>query len=82
MAILRILGGNGDTTLTWDPQAVATDDLDAKAAVAEAERIFKENMEKGASAFTRSSPDDTARRIEEFDPNAKEIFVVPAIAGG
>ena len=51
------------------------------AAVREAERIFQEQQARGATAF-RVAPDKPAERIDEFDPRADEIIMVPRVAGG
>jgi len=52
-----------------------------KRAVEEAERIFAEERKKGATAFLVESG-KPAQRIEEFDPFAKEIIMVPRVVGG
>jgi hypothetical protein len=51
------------------------------AAVEEAERIFREERARGATAF-RVEPGSPARRIDEFDRSAEQIVMVPRIAGG
>ena len=47
----------------------------------EAERIFREERARGATAF-RVEADSTALRIDEFDTTAEQIIMVPRIAGG
>jgi hypothetical protein len=81
MSVLRVLNGSGDTSIRWDPERVAVADPEALAAVAEAERIFKKARSSGALAFT-VSPGRPAERINEFDPNASEVLVIPAMVGG
>ena len=81
MAKLRILSARGDSVVVWDPQGAETGDVEAAAAVAEAERIFQEHRSRGATAF-RLAPDKPAERIDEFDPRAQEIIMVPRVAGG
>jgi len=68
----------GDDRLAWDEQKVLEGDPEAIAAVKEAERIFKEAQEKGATAFIPGNP---AQRINHFDPS-KEMVMVPRVVGG
>ena len=81
LAVLRILNGSGDTSVSWDPQGLAHADPEAKAAVKEAERLFAKARSQGAVAF-RMNGDEPATKLTEFDPNAQEILVVPAMVGG
>jgi hypothetical protein len=81
MANLRILSARGDSVVTWDRKGAEAGDLEAAAAVQEAERIFEEQRARGATAF-RVAPDKPAERIDEFDPLAQEIIMVPRVAGG
>ena len=81
MAKLRILSARGDSVVVWDPKRADTGDAEAKAAVEEAERIFEEQRARGATAF-RVAPDKPAERIDDFDPKANEIIMVPRVAGG
>lgn len=74
MGLLRVLCARGDVKVEWD-----TDRADA---VAEAERIFQENAARGYAAFKLDSSVDTATRIDQFDPAAREIIQVPRIVGG
>jgi len=74
MGILRVLGPNGDTKVEWD--------LDVEETVREAERILKQNVLKGYVAFRVDEGIGTAQRIDEFDPQAKQILQVPRIMGG
>ncbi|MFN8526287.1 MAG: hypothetical protein U0821_24575 [Chloroflexota bacterium] len=81
MAKMRVLSGRGDTILEWDERRVRTGDPEAQAAVREAERIFEEQRRRGASAF-RVDGDQPAVRIDQFDPSAKQIIIIPRVAGG
>jgi hypothetical protein len=81
MARLRILSARGDTVVEWDGQGVVVGDPEALAAVREAERIFGEQRARGATAF-KVAPGRTAERIDQFDPRADQIIVVPRVAGG
>jgi hypothetical protein len=81
MAKLRVLSARGDTTVEWDGRQAGAGDAEALAAVQEAERIFAEHRARGATAF-RVAPDGPAERIDDFDPTAEQIVVVPRVAGG
>lgn len=81
MGKLRILSPRGDTTVQWDTKAAEIGDPEALAAVREAERIFREERARGATAF-KIETGRPARKIEEFDPTAEQIVMVPRIAGG
>jgi hypothetical protein len=81
MATLLILSARGDTAYRWDAERAATGDAEAQAAVREAERIFREHRGRGATAF-RVVADRPAERIDDFEPKAEQIVIVPRIAGG
>lgn len=81
MAKLRILSARGDTVVEWDEHRLDVGDPEALAAVREAERIFGEQRARGATAF-RVAPDQRAERLDEFDPTAEQIIMVPRVAGG
>ena len=74
MGLLRVLCGKGDVKVEWDTEKAE--------AIAEAERIFRDNATRGYAAFKVETGVDTAVRIEEFDPTAKEIIQIPRIVGG
>ncbi len=82
MAMLRVMGSCGDTKVVWDERKVVEGDPEALAAVREAERLFRENRARGATAFRVKPNNEPAERIDEFDPQAEHIVVVPRIAGG
>jgi len=71
----------GDDRVTWDEQKARADDSEAIAAVREAERIFAQERAKGATAF-RVEPGKPTHRIEQFDPTAEQIVMVPRVVGG
>lgn len=73
VGVMKIMGKSGHSTVTWDP---AVEQL-----VKEAERIFKEQRQKGAAGFA-IDVDKKTRRIDKFDPTAREIVMVPRIVGG
>jgi hypothetical protein len=81
MAKMRVLSARGDTTIEWDGQKVELGEPEALSAVREAERIFAEQRARGATAF-KVSPGEQAERIDDFDPRAEQIVVVPRVAGG
>ncbi len=81
MAKLRVLSSRGDTVVEWDEQKAALGEPEAVSAVREAERIFEEQRARGATAFV-VAPDQPARRIDTFDPNAEQVVMVPRVAGG
>jgi hypothetical protein len=81
VSVLRILDGSGDTHVSWDRDGVAAGDPEAMAAVREAERIFEKARAGGAAAF-QIMPHGPARRLDRFDPEAKEVLVIPAMVGG
>jgi hypothetical protein len=81
MSMLRVLSRSGDDRYSWDRAAVAVGDEEAVAAVKEAERIFHEQRTRGATAV-RMTPGKPAERIDEFDPSAEEIVMLPRVIGG
>ena len=81
MGKLHILSGHGDETVEWDSRRVATGDPEAAAPVREAERIFREQLQRGATAF-KVVPGEPAVRLDAFDPEADEVIVIPRVAGG
>jgi hypothetical protein len=81
MANLRVLSWRGDTKVSYDVERAVAGETEQVAAVAEAERIFREERARGATAF-RVLGGEAAERIDEFDPTAEQIVIVPRIAGG
>lgn len=81
MGKLRVMSFEGDRTVVWDQQRAECGDPEAVAAVREAERIFEEQIRRGATAF-QVQPGTPARRLERFDPTADQIVTVPRVAGG
>jgi hypothetical protein len=81
MANLRVLSWRGDTKVSYDVERATAGETEQLAAVREAERIFREERARGATAF-RIAADEPATRIDEFDPTAEQIVIVPRIAGG
>lgn len=81
MGILRVMSRRGDDTMTWETQKVAAGDPEAEAAVREAERIFHDQMRRGATAF-RVTRGQSPVRMAEFDIEAEQIVVLPRVVGG
>ncbi len=81
VGMLRVMSRRGDDRVTWDKQKVSVGDVEAIAAVREAERIFAQERAKGATAF-RISPGQPSERIEQFDQTAEQIVLVPRVVGG
>jgi hypothetical protein len=81
MSTLRVLSHLGDSAVSWDAARAAAGDPEAEEAVREAERIFAAERSRGATAF-RVAPGRPAERLEQFDPAADEIVVVPRVSGG
>ncbi len=81
MSVLRVLSRAGDTKLEWDTLKARSGDPEAEEAVRQAEELFRQEQAKGATAFKvgRGVP---ATRIDEFDPEAEQIVMVPRVAGG
>ncbi len=81
MGVLRVLSHHGDDKLAWDHTAVVAGDPEAVAAVREAERIFEEQRQRGATAV-KVMPGRPAERINKFDPEAEQILMIPRVVGG
>lgn len=81
MGVLRVLSHHGDDRVAWDRTAVIAGDPEAIAAVKEAERIFEEQRQRGATAV-KVSTGRPAERINKFDPEAEQILMVPRVVGG
>jgi hypothetical protein len=81
MGKLRILSPAGDRTVLWDRERAEAGDVEALAAVREAERIFREQVARGATAFqvVEGVP---ARKLDLFDEEADQIVMVPRVVGG
>jgi hypothetical protein len=81
MAVLQVLSKLGDTKYEWDVARVEEGDVEAVAAVREAERIFAQQRSRGAVAF-KVWPGRQAERLDSFDPQAEHVVIVPRVAGG
>jgi hypothetical protein len=67
--LMRILCENGDDRMTWD-RTVGQE-------VKDAFKKFKELINKGHVAYAARPDGKKGRKLEEFDPNAEEVIMVP-----
>ena len=81
MGMLRIMSRRGDERIVWDNEKLESNDLEAVAAIREAERIFSQERARGATAFKVESG-KPVERIEQFDRTAEQIMMVPRVVGG
>lgn len=81
MGMLRVLSRRGDDRVVWDLEQAEVGELDAIAAVEEAERIFAAERERGATAF-KVEPGKAPIRIDVFDKTSEQIVMVPRVVGG
>jgi|SRR5689334_8002010 hypothetical protein len=81
MGMLRIMSRRGDERVVWDNEKLESNDLEAVAAIREAERIFHQERARGATAFKVESG-KPVERIEQFDRTAEQIVMVPRVVGG
>jgi hypothetical protein len=81
MGMLRVISQRGDDRVYWNDQDALTGDSEANAAIREAERIFAHERAWGATAF-RVEAGKPAERLEQFDPQAEQIILVPRVVGG
>jgi hypothetical protein len=81
MGMLRVMSRRGDDTIRWDRQKLETGDPEAEAAVREAERIFRDHTQRGATAFSVARGEAPVR-VTAFDAEAEQIVVIPRVVGG
>ena len=73
--ILCILGGKGDTKITWNKKN--------KEEMDNARRTFDELVNKKKfAAFSVSKMGRKSKKITEFDPNIQKLLLIPPMAGG
>ncbi len=71
---MNIMDPTGHTKVTWDaksPEEVKT-----------ARKTFNEMKKKGYSAFRIENVEAPGKRIEEFDPKAEKMILIPQLVGG
>jgi len=81
MGMLRVISSRGDDRVQWNAQDAQAGDAEAIAAIREAERIFAHERARGATAY-RIEEGKPTERIEQFDPQAEQIILVPRVVGG
>ena len=81
MGMLRVISKRGDDRVHWAEQDALAGDAEANAAIREAERIFERERARGATAY-RLEAGKPVERLEQFDPQASQIIMVPRVAGG
>jgi hypothetical protein len=81
MGKLRVISKRGDDRVQWNEQDALAGDAEAIAAIREAERIFAHQRARGATAF-RVEAGKPIERLEQFDPEASKIIMVPRVVGG
>ena len=81
MGLLRVISKRGDDRVHWNEQDALTGDAEAMAAIREADRIFVQERARGATAF-RVVAGMPVERLEQFDPQAEQIILVPRVVGG
>ena len=67
--------------MQWNEQDAQAGDAEAIAALREAERIFAQEWARGATAY-RLEAGKPVERLEQFDPQAAQIVMVPRVVGG
>ena len=72
MGVLRRMGKQGDIPTKWE--------LDDQGSVQVATERFNEALRNHMLAFNMDEGE--GQRISTFDPSAKEIVLIPQIAGG
>ena len=81
MGMLRVISKRGDERVNWTEQDALTGDTETNAAIREAERIFARERARGATAY-RLEAGKPVERLEQFDPQASQIIMVPRVVGG
>jgi hypothetical protein len=74
VSVMRILSENGDDRLTWDREKPNE--------VKDAYKKFKDFLKKGYKAFIATASGKKGHSIDEFDPLAEEIIMVPSTMPG
>ena len=73
-SVMRILSQNGDDRLLWDRNRAAE--------VKEAYKEFTKLIGKGYKAFCVMANGQKGHQLDDFDPFAEEILMVPATVPG
>lgn len=81
MGMIRVISRRGDDRQFWNEQDALAGDVEAMAALREAERIFAQERARGAKAF-RVEPGKPIELLEQFDAEAPQIVMIPRVVGG
>ncbi len=82
--VIRVMCHLGDVATRWETGADVETDEEARAAIREAERIFREARQRGDSAFI-VEPGKSPQKIDTWDQRAveaPEIIITPRLVGG
>ncbi len=82
--ILRRMCEQGDAVTAWETGADTENDLEAQAAVQEAERIFREALSRGDIPFAIEEG-QAPKQLKQWDDHAREadeIVIAPRLMGG
>lgn len=82
--IIRQMCDQGDAVIAWETGADTETDVEAQAAVREAERIFQEALVRGDVPFAVDA-DKAPEKLERWDARAREadeIIIAPRLMGG
>lgn len=74
MGTMRVAGRQGDVRVQWDPE-----DPDS---VKHARAVYQREVRDRGGAAWRVGPEGRTERMNAFDPEAAEVIVTPAMAGG
>ena len=71
---MDVMNPSGHTKVEWNPSNPTE--------VQVARDTFERMTDEGYSAFKLDSRDNQGQRIDEFDPSARRMILVPQLKGG
>lgn len=71
---MMILNSDGDSKHTWNP--------DDEESIQRAREVYDLHKDKGFTAFHMDGSGETGKLMQEFDPVAGSVLLVPVMAGG
>lgn len=74
MGVMKVMGPMGDQKIAWD--------ADDGKQVLRARTRFAELIKKGHRAFLMDETGKKGKQIDEFDPSAGALLMIPAMMGG
>lgn len=74
MGVMKVMGPMGDQKIAWDS--------DDTSQVTKARTRFAELISKGHRAFLMDKTGKKGKPLDEFDPSAGAILMVPQLVGG